>query len=69
MPLHRFESSSEKGLLGYATFPWQYDQDPVNDGVVLLYSTVPNGETTGYNEGKVGVHSSTISRILTRPEI
>jgi len=51
-----FESSSEKGLLGYATFPSQYDQDPVNDGVVILYSTVPNGETTGYDEGKTLIH-------------
>jgi len=51
-----FTSSSEKGLLGYATFPWQYDQNPVNDGVVFLHSTVPNGETTDYNEGKTLVH-------------
>ncbi|CBQ69637.1 related to metalloprotease MEP1 [Sporisorium reilianum SRZ2] len=46
------------GLLGYATFPWDYNSNPTNDGVVMLWSTYPGGPTTGYNQGKTLVHEA-----------
>lgn len=48
-----FTSGSGEGLLGYATFPWDYSDAPTDDGVVFLFSSVPNGGTTNYQEGRV----------------
>ena len=33
-----FTSGSSEGLLGYATFPSQYENNPQNDGIVLRSS-------------------------------
>lgn len=30
-------------LLGYATFPWDYSNNPRKDGIVLKFDTVPGG--------------------------
>jgi hypothetical protein len=48
--------STGKTLLGYATFPWDYNSSPSTDGVVLLHSTINGGSNIGYNLGDTAVH-------------
>jgi hypothetical protein len=45
------------GLLGWATYPWDFKpRKPANDGVVLHHGTLPGGATAPYNEGDTAVH-------------
>ncbi|KAJ3061471.1 hypothetical protein HK102_009103, partial [Quaeritorhiza haematococci] len=44
------------GLLGYATFPTDYESRPWDDGVVVLYSTLPNGAMEPFNLGRTLTH-------------
>jgi len=46
------------GILGYATFPMDYEDKPQNDGIVLLYSTLPGSSSLQYNMGRTLVHES-----------
>jgi len=43
-------------VLGYATFPDEYEANPALDGVVLLYTTFPGGSLAPYNLGRTLTH-------------
>lgn len=44
------------GVLGYAWFPSDWDEDSYMHGVVALYSSLPDGDAAPYNEGDTVVH-------------
>lgn len=45
-----------EGIIGYASVPWNYWIDPVGDGVVIHYQTIPGGILFPYDEGDTLVH-------------
>ncbi|KAG5647236.1 hypothetical protein DXG03_000771 [Asterophora parasitica] len=48
--------SIPSGLLGYATFPIDFKTNPLDDGVVVRYSTLPNGTAAPFNLGRTLTH-------------
>ena len=44
------------GMTGWSSLPWDYASDPKDDGVVVLFSTLPGGVAAPYNLGDVAVH-------------
>ncbi|KFY45596.1 hypothetical protein V495_02883 [Pseudogymnoascus sp. VKM F-4514 (FW-929)] len=43
-------------LTGLATFPWDYQNKPWDDGISILYTTLPGGSTPGIDRGINAVH-------------
>lgn len=54
--LNFYTNQPSTGELGWATFPSSYASQPLKDGVICDYRTLPGGSFSPYNEGDTGTH-------------
>jgi hypothetical protein len=54
--LNLYTCNPGQGLLGWATFPWDFAQTQALDGVVVSFTTLPGGTRESYNLGDTATH-------------
>jgi len=51
-----YSANLQNNLLGWAQFPWWYDENSYMHGFVMHYGSFPGGYIENYDEGDVAVH-------------